>query len=65
MVPTIGDLTVPGWSEITSLSSTSNILFSSLSDCDKYYPTFQFLLWGNKTPKQAIAASLLETHGEA
>jgi len=41
------------------------ILSSSLSDCDKYYPTFQFLLWGNKTPKQAIAASLLETHGEA
>jgi hypothetical protein len=41
------------------------ILSSSLEDCDKYYPTFQFLLWGNKTPKQAIEASLLETQGEA
>ena len=41
------------------------ILSSSLADCDKYYPTFQFLLWGNKTPKQAIEASLLETQGEA
>ena len=41
------------------------ILSSSLEECDKYYPTFQFLLWGDKTPKQAIEASLLETHGEA
>ena len=42
-----------------------SILTSSLSDCDKYYPTFQFLLWGDKTPNQAIEASLLETQGEA
>ena len=41
------------------------ILSSSLEDCDKYYPTFQFLLWGNKTPRQAIEASLLEIKGEA
>jgi len=41
------------------------ILSSSLSDCDKYYPTFQFLLWGDKTPIQAMEASLLETQGEA
>ena len=41
------------------------ILSSSLEECDKYYPTFQFLLWGDKTPKQAIEASLLETQGEA
>ena len=41
------------------------ILSSSLEDCDKYYPTFQFLLWGNKTPRQAMEASLLETQGEA
>ena len=42
-----------------------NILSSSLVDCDKYYPSFQFLLWGDKTPNQAIEASLLETQGEA
>jgi hypothetical protein len=42
-----------------------SILSSSLADCDKYYPTFQFLLWGDKNPNQAIEASLLETQGEA
>ena len=41
------------------------ILSSSLEDCDKYYPTFQFLLWGDKTPRQAIESSLFEIKGEA
>jgi hypothetical protein len=26
---------------------------------------FQFVLWGGKTPKEALAASLTETQGEA
>ena len=52
------------YSSITS-EKVNHILSSSLGDCDKYYPTFQFLLWGNKTPGQAMEASLLETKGEA
>ena len=52
------------YSSITS-EKVNHILSSSLGDCDKYYPTFQFLLWGNKTPGQAMEASLLETQGEA
>tara|TARA_B110000238_G_scaffold197648_1_gene240630 strand:- start:2150 stop:2659 length:510 start_codon:yes stop_codon:yes gene_type:complete len=52
------------YSSITS-EKVDYILSSSLEDCDKYYPTFQFLLWGNKTPTQAIESSLLETQGEA
>jgi hypothetical protein len=26
---------------------------------------FQFVLWGGKSPMEAMAASLIETHGEA
>ena len=52
------------YSSITS-EKVDYILSASLEDCDKYYPTFQFLLWGNKTPGQAMEASLLETQGEA
>ena len=46
-------------------NNEESILSSSLADCDKYYPTFQFLLWGDKNPNQAIEATLLETQGEA
>jgi len=41
------------------------ILTSCLIECDKYYPAFQFVLWGNKSPDQALEASLLDTQGEA
>jgi len=26
---------------------------------------FQFVLWGGKSPKDAIIAAMVETHGEA
>ena len=41
------------------------ILNSCLKECDKYYPAFQFVLWGKKSPVQALEASLLDTLGEA
>ena len=28
-------------------------------------PVFQFVLWGGKSPGEAIAAALIDTHGEA
>jgi len=33
--------------------------------CERYYPTFQFVIWAGKTAEQAIEASLFETVGEA
>lgn len=37
----------------------------ALTESERYYPAFQFVLWGGKTPPQAMAAALLETQGEA
>jgi hypothetical protein len=37
----------------------------ALTECERFYPSFQFVVWGGKTPADAIAASLLETVGEA
>lgn len=36
-----------------------------LNACEKYYPVFQFVIWAGKTAQEAMAASMLETHGEA
>ena len=38
---------------------------ASLAECERYYPAFQFVLWGGKSPEEAIAASILDTQGEA
>jgi hypothetical protein len=32
---------------------------------DHYYPAFQFVLWGRKSAKEAMAAAVLEVAGQA
>jgi hypothetical protein len=48
-----------------SLAHAENIIESAIDECERYYPVFQFVLWGGKTPREAIAAALIETQGEA
>ncbi|MBB4286896.1 YbjN domain-containing protein [Roseospira goensis] len=37
----------------------------AVSECDRFYPAFQFVIWGGKGPTEAIAAAMLDTVGEA
>ena len=37
----------------------------ALNECERFYPAFQFVIWGGKSPADAIAAAMLETMGEA
>ena len=41
------------------------IIESAIDECERFYPVFQFVLWGGKSPKDALAAALIETQGEA
>jgi len=38
---------------------------AAIDECDRFYPVFQFILWGDKTPAEALAAALIDTQGEA
>ena len=48
-----------------SSNQIKQIFSLSITECDKFYPTFQFLLWDNKSPIEAIDAAMLKTLGEA
>lgn len=37
----------------------------AIAECERFYPAFQFVVWGGKAPDDAITASILETAGEA
>ena len=37
----------------------------AMQECERYYPSFQFVIWGGRTAEDAIASSLLDTVGEA
>ncbi len=47
------------------LDITETLVESAIDECERFYPVFQFVLWGGKTPAEALAASLIETRGEA
>ena len=48
-----------------SLAAAELLIESAIDECERFYPVFQFVLWGGKTPREALAAALVETHGEA
>ena len=37
----------------------------ALRECERFYPAVHFMMWGGKSPNEAIAAAMLETEGEA
>ena len=41
------------------------MLRAGLDACERFYPAFQFVLWGGKSAEEAIAAAILDCRGEA
>jgi hypothetical protein len=48
-----------------SLEQAEMLIEVAVDELDRFYPVFQFVLWGGKSPKDAIAAAMVETQGEA
>ncbi|TKD51209.1 type III secretion system chaperone family protein [Sphingomonas baiyangensis] len=48
-----------------TLEQAELLVETAIDECERFYPVFQFVLWGGKTPTEAIAAALIETQGEA
>jgi hypothetical protein len=41
------------------------LLKAALEACERYYQSFQFVLWAGKSAEEALAATMLETQGHA
>lgn len=48
-----------------SLSVAQAAVETAISECDRFYPAFQFVLWGDKAPRAALDAALVDAAGEA
>ena len=48
-----------------SIEQAETVAETALEECERFYPVFQFVLWGGKSPGEAISAALIETAGEA
>ncbi len=48
-----------------SVEQLEDLVDIALTECERFYPAFQFVTWGGKSAQEAIDASLLDTVGEA
>lgn len=48
-----------------STESLEELVDISIGECERFYPAFQFVIWGGRTAQEAVDAALLETMGEA
>ena len=48
-----------------SLDMAQLAIDTAITECDRFYPAFQFVLWSDKTPQQALDAALVDAAGEA
>ncbi|MDP6351514.1 MAG: YbjN domain-containing protein [Alphaproteobacteria bacterium] len=42
-----------------------HLVDDAVAECERFYPAFQWVIWGGKNADQAIEVSLLDTVGEA
>ena len=42
-----------------------DMLDTALIECERFFPSFQYTIWGGKQPSEALEAALVDTVGEA
>ena len=48
-----------------SVESLEDMIDIALTECERFYPAFQFVLWGGKSPVEALECAMLECAWEA
>jgi hypothetical protein len=48
-----------------SSESLEDMIDIAITECERFFPAFQFVLWGGKSPADAMEAAMLECAGEA
>ncbi len=51
--------------QMLTLDQAETLIETAVDELDRFFPVFQFVLWGGKSPRDAIAAAMVETRGEA
>ncbi len=54
-----------GQSGMLGLDQAQAIVDLAIEEWERFYPVFQFVLWGDKSPRDAIDSAMIDTLGEA
>ncbi|MFN3423687.1 MAG: YbjN domain-containing protein [Novosphingobium meiothermophilum] len=50
---------------LLSIGQAQATIEAAVDECDRFYPAFQFILWGDKSPADALASAMVDAAGEA
>ena len=50
---------------LLTIAQAQTVIEAAIDECDRFYPAFQFILWGDKSPTEALASALVDAAGEA
>lgn len=50
---------------VSSRPAVEDLIEIALAECERFYPAFQFVIWGGKTATEAIQAAMFDTVGTA
>lgn len=50
---------------LLSLTQAQALVETAIDECDRFYPAFQFVLWGDKSPADALESAMVDAAGEA
>ncbi|MEI7670020.1 MAG: YbjN domain-containing protein [Pseudomonadota bacterium] len=50
---------------VISMEQVEDLIDIAVAECERFYPAFQSVIWGNKSADEALAAAIFETVGEA
>lgn len=48
-----------------SVEQIEDLVDMALTECERFYPAFQFVIWGGKTAEEAVISAMIEPVGEA
>ncbi|CAK0753693.1 YbjN domain-containing protein [Azospirillaceae bacterium] len=65
LTPMFRQTTLLRGSHGATIEQLEDLVEIALTECERFYPAFQFVIWGGKSATEAVAAALLDTVGEA
>ncbi len=48
-----------------SREQMEDLVDTAIMECERFYPAFQYVIWGGKTASDAVAMAMVDTVGEA
>lgn len=48
-----------------SLGQMEDLVDTAIYECERFYPAFQYVIWGGKDADEAVSAAMVDTVGEA